>query len=275
MVIYSRKIYKHKRYNFSKKISSNIKKKKFKGGDKIGEGNTASVYRPAIDCIPEFITNSPNNYVSKVFEEDKYALKELNASELIKSRIDDPDEFIILPVHFCKTDLNNIIIYPYGGKTIEYYIHKNNSADVKKDIIYSIMNLFDFVVKMNKADICHGDIFKNNIVYNEETKKSLLIDLEKMKEFNILVNKERLFLTTRAKKYSENFINRNINEIYNRDTYGIIKTIESIIEKKYKKLYYTKYEKLCDWFVINRDIPSDEYNNKIQELFDTIKTDIV
>jgi hypothetical protein len=264
------------RRTIKRRYKNRITCKRIYGGDKIGEGNTASVYRPPINCDPPFISeNNKDNYISKVFNynstnsdenEGIAADKEMAAAKLIEERVPDANEFILLPIHICKTNSKTSIIYKYGGKTINYFYNKNKSYNNR--IIEALINLYPYIIKLNNVNICHGDIFGANIVFNEETGKAYLIDLEKVRDFDTIIDKTLKLLYN--KNVSEKRIQNEINMIYNRDVKGLARTVDNFIEKNYKKIYKSLEKDNINYMVINSKISPEDYKKNIRTFFDIV-----
>ena len=252
--------------------------RKMRGRGKIGEGNSAVVHRPPVNCDPPFITeNNKNKYISKVFRynttnnidnSEGTADDEIEAAKLIQDKIPDADKFILFPIHRCKNIKNSksTLVYKYGGKNIMYYYYSNNSNSLKNKIIKSLIDLYPYILRLNKERIYHSDIFASNIVYNEETGRSYLIDLEKVRDIDTLI-----------KNHSKIIKNLTTSEIYgisNGDVFGLAKTVLEFIEYNYKEIYKLFKKEDIDSMVYNYEMPPKEYNKNMEKFFDIVLENI-
>ena len=251
--------------------------RKMSGKGEIGRGDAARVYRPPVNCDPPFITeNNKDNYISKVFSYNanragdtaEYttgtADKEIEAAKLIREKIPDTDDFILLPIHRCKniTNSKNTLIYNYGGKSIIQYYHSNISNSLKNKIIKSLINLYPYIIKLHKENIYHNDIYNSNIVYNEETGRSYLIDLEKVRNIDLYIKD--------ALKIYKKLNTDDIYDIYNKDVYGLANIILEFIKHKYKNIYKQFEKEDITDMVYDSEIPPKEYNKNMEEFFDIV-----
>jgi len=161
--------------------------KKQKGGKIIGQGMSGVVHYPALQCkIPD---ESPvGDYVSKVSSK-KSAEKEFENTIFLRKL--KPD-FAIYPEYMCEyNEKQNLIFSRFGGYSLVYYYdflenlcYSKNAdksefnEDYYNDIIVSLKNLKENIEILNKKGYFHGDVSADNILYNENTKKSYLIDFE-------------------------------------------------------------------------------------------------
>jgi len=163
----------------------------------IGRGISGVVFYPALQC-----EGAPKgDYVSKLTTR-AIAEKEMEFATIIKQHIPDG---AIYGEYMCKSDFtmqvyatpyDTCVFSKYGGKTIntyiademEYYYYKfeqyrdkitPEKLRVAEELLVALEELREHVIKMNKDGLYHNDIWQENIVYNETTKKAYLIDFEK------------------------------------------------------------------------------------------------
>ena len=168
--------------------------RKQKGGKKIGEGIGGIVYYPALECKKSSETPT-GDYVSKK-SLIKTALKEFDVSEMLRSL--KPDN-VIYPEYMCTyDDTHNVLFSKFGGYSlVNYYDYLETLAYSKKpiaadelderyfsEVIQSLYELKDSVKQLNNNNIYQGDISFDNILYNEEKKKSYLIDFGRASKKN-------------------------------------------------------------------------------------------
>ena len=163
----------------------------------IGRGISGVVFYPALPCegAPE------GDYVSKLTT-PAIAEKEMEFADIIRKYIPDG---AIYAEYMCKSDhtitikstlYDTSIFLKYGGKPINTYIademelyyykfekYKDvitpEKIRVAQELLTALEELREQVIAMNKDGLFHNDIWQENIVYNETTKRAYLIDFEK------------------------------------------------------------------------------------------------
>lgn len=157
-------------------------------------GNDGAVIKPPQAC-EEPLNIDPNNYVGKIYKKGKNI-------DAVKTTIDNlPPEFDgilyykenykctinevpeAIPTRFHKSLSKQQLVLRYvEGKTIETMvdelIHRNNDCDYFKLLIESIKTYYLLKELVEKYNIFYNDFDCNNIIYNENTNKLILIDLD-------------------------------------------------------------------------------------------------
>lgn len=139
------------------------------------------------------------NYVTKLFFNEDYYLKEKTNNNFILKEIDPRQTFTIVaydenPINIkaistaelqkCPSlqgkDLNSLkfLNYKYAGISLSSIIENNTKFDKNssKDLIAAIANLTVKIYGMNSIGYFHRDLHEGNIMYNEKEKHAYIID---------------------------------------------------------------------------------------------------
>jgi serine/threonine protein kinase len=182
---------------------SNYSSKKELIHNAIGEGSYGCVVKPALKCEDETIVH-PSNSVSKIMEKQD-AEEEIGEMDAI-DRIDPTYKFHIHKPTLCELNTKqkyekkikgcrnisvtsnnikslNILTMQNSGndfyKIMNEYSHQSQTQENKNymtNIWLSLIPIFEGIVKMREKDFAHHDISINNILFNEQNNKSVLID---------------------------------------------------------------------------------------------------
>lgn len=167
----------------------------------IKKGSYGCIIKPNINCDGSF---GKQNEVSKFFFDKMDYLDEKKLQEKI-DKIDKNKSFTIKKISNCKIQLtpeikkkiSNLnlcdldtdeiyqITYEYGGIDI----HRLFKLDVDKlnridffDFLQRFSNVFDGLCKINNSGLIHFDIRTDNILYDLDKKKFVIIDFGLLKE---------------------------------------------------------------------------------------------
>lgn len=159
-----------------------------------GMGNDGAVIRPPQVCN-EPLNIFPENYVGKIYKKGKNI-------DAVKSTIDKlPDEFNeilyykenykctineipqVIPTRYRRalSDQQLILRYVEGYNVdiiLDEYINRNNDCDYFKLLIASIKTYYAMKELADRYKIFYNDFSPNNMIYNENTNKLMLIDLD-------------------------------------------------------------------------------------------------
>jgi serine/threonine protein kinase len=169
----------------------------------IGEGSFGCVVKPALKCKDETIVHPPNS-VSKIMEKI-HAEEELSEMDAI-DKIDPTYKFHIHKPTLCELNTKqkyekkikgcrrisvtldnikslNILTMQNSGKDffklIDEYSNQSQTQENKNymtNVWLSLVPIFEGLVTMQENNFVHKDISSNNILFNEQNNKSVLID---------------------------------------------------------------------------------------------------
>ncbi len=198
------------------------------GFEKRGEGGFGCVYKPTeLICNPVGVTDpvDPARVLQKALSNDTspsgYSIARKESKENIAIRnIDENGVFSVRYYGACNIDDKNIktgkikesckpiegsknigiLTYEDGGLDIhQYLLSRFNSPDSKIEditaywlfinLIDSLLVLIEHVSKLKDKDFAHLDVKSQNIVYNEETGVSKLIDFGLSSKISIVCEK--------------------------------------------------------------------------------------
>jgi hypothetical protein len=180
--------------------------KKQRGGARIGEGRTSTVFSPPLKCTEHTDKYDSPAWVSKLTTRAT-AESELRNTAALRA-IDPKSQFTLIPVHICplareqtnenfgesntrKGERNTLVIMPNGGIQLgalftllesAAYTPSGESTAPPPEYIHAVLialkELALFIVSMNAAGVYHNDIHFENILYNQDTNEARLIDFE-------------------------------------------------------------------------------------------------
>jgi len=176
--------------NRTKKRSQKKRAGKKLGGAVIGKGISGTVHYPALECRNSSETPS-GDYVSKLSKRES-AVREFELTEKLRA-LNDASTYAVYPTHMCTyDDKHNLLFSKFGGYSLESfdtYIHKllrsknikqtDFDVDYFENVIVALKELKKSIHYLNSKGIYHGDLSLNNMLYNEETRRIVLIDFEK------------------------------------------------------------------------------------------------
>lgn len=213
-----------------------------RGGGIIGSGISGTVYMPPVDCVPYF-AHSSVNYVSKVYKHKDAFDEEMKYMELLRV-LDPAQNFTIQSEHTCTTaEGNPVMIMKYGGKSVESIVFEHSENISTKTILLAIIELAPYIYNMNKEHIYHNDIRLGNLLYNNTTNRSHLIDWgfsttleDAMKKtmgklgFNTIITPmfsfKRAELLMRLKEMSHFYIYESLRS---NDLYSLLQSLYEIV----------------------------------------------
>jgi serine/threonine protein kinase len=169
----------------------------------IGEGSYGCVVKPALKCKDETIVHPPNS-VSKIMKkrDAKEEIREMDAID----KIDPTYKFHIHKPTLCELNTNQkyekkikgcrkISLTPNNIKSLNILTMENSGKDFVKlineysnqsqtqenknymtNVWLSLIPIFEGLVTMRENEFAHKDISVNNILFNEQNNKSVLID---------------------------------------------------------------------------------------------------
>jgi serine/threonine protein kinase len=140
--------------------------------------------------IPSLKNENNKGYVTKLFYNEDSKKKEILALELFKSsHLDDAEEYTItsydetpitLPNDItkrCRGEVSGLFInYRYGGVTLQSILDNPKDVIQLKSVIKSLIPISSFLNTINSKGYYHSDLHSANIVYDDITKKSHIID---------------------------------------------------------------------------------------------------
>lgn len=140
--------------------------------------------------IPSLKNDNNSGYVTKLFYTKSSKDKEIQALELFKSsHLDDSQEYTIteydetpitIPTDIskkCNGKVSNLFVnYRYGGVPIQSIQDNPVNVVILKSVINSLIPISKFIQSINSRGYYHNDLHSGNIVYNDTTKKSYIID---------------------------------------------------------------------------------------------------
>ena len=271
----------------------------------IGKGSYGCIFKPSINCDG---TIGDDKKVSKFFLYEEDYINELKLQEII-DKIDIENKFTIKKISNCRIKItqelkkkiknfdrcrdipNDIyqITFEFGGYDL-YRLFKNN-LDKIKDVDLSLffksfLTIFEGLSILDKNQLIHFDIRSDNILYDPEKMKFVIIDFGLMKfRKNIFSNK--LFTSFHKNphlNYPNEFIllyfiinNKEIDKFklnsysyieYNKDKINSLK----LLDKKFN-LYIKKFNEIYDYLINDINMNLEEtlkIFKKLKYTFDDI-----
>lgn len=250
----------------------------------IGKGSYGCIFKPSISCDGNI---GDEKLVSKFFLYKEDYLKELKLQEII-DKIDKENKFTIKKINNCRfkiteelkkqiknfdkcRDISNDIYqitFEFGGYDL-YRLFKNN-LDKIKDVDLSIffknfLTIFEGLSILDKYELVHFDIRSDNILFDPEKMRFVIIDFGLMK-FRKNVFSNKLFSS----------FNKNPHLNYPNELillYFIVnnKEINKFKLNSYSYIEYNK-DKINYLKILNTKF--NLYIKKFNEIYDYLKNDI-
>jgi serine/threonine protein kinase len=196
----------------TKFIKKYIKNHKEKGGEYIGQGAYGCVFDHQIKCKNiNIISKIPEIIYSKVFDSNEEGESEWENAKIIAT-IDPEYNSFIYSFAKCQTtydelkkdksidkcklefteDIITILKMPFGGIDYKKYIDTYNPSF--NNFIYSIIPLFEGLVKLKTINKVHQDIKPDNILYDPKRKIWRFIDFGLLSNTNSIYTKDNLYI---------------------------------------------------------------------------------
>lgn len=150
----------------------------------IGEGAYGTIYKPHLPCKNSSKTKKYASSIGKVFDEEKYMLKEKHIHNIVNKL--DPKHKYTLPLYEQCTVVKYYdkyqLIYKYGGKDLKYVLKMNSSIRLFKKIFKLFGALFNGLKVLLDHQYAHLDIKPDNILFHKD--HIYLIDFGIAKKLN-------------------------------------------------------------------------------------------
>lgn len=255
----------------------------------IGKGSYGCIIKPSLKCDKTF---GDKNEISKFFFDYKEYNDENNLHNII-TNIDKKNKFTIKKISNCKLFLDydiirkienfyscNIydkyiyqIIYEYGGIDLEKLLinDKFKSIDLY-DFFQRFSNIFEGISILDENDLVHFDLKLNNILYDLEKNKFVIID------FGLMKKKSKLYSYNLIDLFSENqhpFYPNEINILNIIINKSDDKKLNSmlyyehfqILIKKLQKIYHNSHDKFFVNYLKTFEKISYQFENEIKNNF--------
>ena len=255
----------------------------------IGEGGFGCVFYPSLTCKGK--VNQTKKFVSKIQVLDKYIIRELNISKIIikipnytiffspiikscKINIATFDSQYIKDCDIINNNINKKFILskiPYiEGKEFRTYI---NTIDDLSEYLYILTNSYYYLLNslqiLYMQNICHYDIKFENIIYNNNTNKPIIIDFglsflfSDIMNFNSIKNLKQYFYIYAPQYY-----------IWTPEIQIISYIVNNNYENKSNLLTESLLTKIINEIIINMNIWSlftnnfkEKYRSNMMEFF--------
>lgn len=268
----------------------------------IGKGSYGCIFRPSISCDGNI---GGEKTVSKFFLDKKDYLNELKLQEVI-DKIDIENKFTVKKISNCKVKIsqelkkeiknfdkcynlsNDIyqITFEFGGYDL-YRLFKYNRdkiKDVDLSLFKSFLTVFEGLSILDRNQLLHFDIRSDNILFDPEKMKFVIIDFGLMKSRNNVFSNSLFssFHENPHLNYPNEFVlfyfivnNREINKFklnsysyieFNQNKINALKTLD----KKFD-LYVKKFNEIFDYLIndINTNL------NETLKIFKKLKYDFM
>jgi serine/threonine protein kinase len=183
------------------------------GGAFVNSGTYGCVFTPPLPCKRNQKQKQTDKHdgdgdarVSKLFESHAEAQAEKRINTKVSMKIDPTNQFTVKMFGSCTADLKAAepsdelhkckfldaemqkrtqLTYEYGGKDLYEYID-NYKQNIGFDVLIPyLLPMFEGLVKLKEARVCHGDIKPANLLFNARTKRVLMIDFGLMSSFRM------------------------------------------------------------------------------------------
>ena len=177
------------------------------GGELINKGSYGCIYKPGLKCNSEQ-KEMKENIITKVQMINKFSIKEMEISKKIVESYKDYSEHFSPILESCEEveikeiedELKKCTVIEKnqkfilnkmkyeGDKILGVTLFENVSKEVAlRQYFYSLIMVLESIEKLNDIDIIHLDLKSNNIIYNNNKERPIIIDfglsceLEKLK----------------------------------------------------------------------------------------------
>lgn len=187
-------------------LNENINTKHYSLVKKIGKGAFSSVYLYKKNTIN---TTQPNKLVYKIIKEKyyKYSKKETDLLDLFSKY---KNKYIVRYYGYFEKINTKTLIFEYLDSNL-YNFYKNTVFYNMNDIIKICYQIFKGLEFIHSFDIIHTDLKPENIMINENTYETKIIDLGSTQKINFQ-QKKHFYICTRYYRAPELIYNINYNQ---------------------------------------------------------------
>lgn len=255
----------------------------------VASGSYGCVIKPGYICSKNH-KNNMTNTISKLFPKEKEWLKEIKLQEIVQTEIDPDSNFTIKMIDNCELNpsiiketekidrcylVNHIqkhniyqIIYENGGIDLYTIIIKRSNPELTSKFnlikaLHSFIPIFEGLKTMANKKFVHHDIKIDNILYDINKNKAILID------FGFLVNISKTY-NSNAFLYNDS---HNLTFKYFPPDYNIMyfayNNNMTSIDKNNLNDFFNNFNLLITKAINNNKLPK-KYKNALQKIINKI-----